>query len=149
MNSNMATTRLLDDYMREAIHGRNNWIDIKKQVGWQDNWTLVILPNRHSELVQCVIRMLPQIKQEKYMEKVVVLTEELHTVISKDIIQVQRNQQVIESIMRYYRLQQFASNIYVASDEMPYGCSSIIGVKGITIEDYVRYAIFTERGQLC
>ena len=93
--------------------------------------------------------MLPQIKQEKYMEKVVVLTEELHTVISKDIIQVQRNQQVIESIMRYYRLQQFAFNIYVASDEMPYGCSSIIGVKGITIEDYVRYAIFTERGQLC
>ena len=52
------------------------------------------------------------------------------------------DEKMMTELVSYYRLQQFFRNIVVITMEEPFGTGGIVGKCGITLDDYVRDALY-------
>lgn len=142
----MQLSNALDEHFALAKKGRDFWLDFKKEVSWRDEWSLIIVPDETPELREALIRLLPEIERRKYMIQPVIITEcEIDDCPESVIYKLIGSEEML-ALLKYYRLCQFASNVYVVSFEIPFGSDAMIGVKGITIDDYLLDSVFTERG---
>lgn len=142
----MQLSNALDEHFALAEKGRNLWLDFKKKVSWNDEWSLIIVPNEAPELREALIRLLPEIKRRKYMIQPVIISECEIADCPENVIYKLISCEDMLALLKYYRLCQFASNVYVVSCKMPFGNDGMIGVKGITIDNYLLDSVFTERG---
>lgn len=142
----MQLSNALDEHFALAEKGRNLWLDFKKEVSWKDEWSLIIVPNEAPELREALIRLLPEIKRRKYMIQPVIISECEIADCPENVIYKLMSSEDMLALLKYYRLCQFASNVYVVSCEMPFGNDGMIGVNGITIDNYLLDSVFTERG---
>ena len=136
----------VQNVIAEAEKGRELWARMAQDIGYKDDWWLVILPEDNKEIEDTLIENLSDIMKEKYCKQAVLIGTEDILIDDPGVLYLKMNADEIKALLRYYRLLQFTENIYVASDRQPYGCGAIIGKKGISMEDYVRDAIFTKRG---
>lgn len=136
----------IEECISEAVEGRRIWINLKNQLSWEDDWSLIVVPDDGSVLVEALVHNFQKIRQKKYMKRTVIIAARIIDGLPNDTLQVQVDIKKLNCLLRYYRLCQFASNIYVISSDSPYGCDEIIGVKGITVDDYLIDSVFSERG---
>lgn len=137
--------------IEDAKRGREIWLEIKGQYSFEPvNDCLVILPSQEEKLNQAALKEIHDYMQRKYLYKAVIISisgvsptewgqqfAEGRQIFFKRLEKVQCKQ-----LLKYYRLTQFTKNVAVVSLEEPYGNGNIIGKRGITIDDYVRNAVF-------
>lgn len=135
----------------DAKRGREIWLRIKGEYSFEPiNDCLIILPSREIKLNQAALRDIPDYMRRKYLHKAIVVSSTDMSLIEsmqepaegRQIFFKQLEQIQCEQLLKYYRLTQFTKNIIVVSLEEPYGNGNIIGKEGITLEDYIRNAIF-------
>lgn len=131
---------------QSALKGRELWISIKNDFEVDDESYLVILPTDEKKLNESTINNLTYFITRKYIKKIVLVV--------KDNIADQRMRKIAEvvpcvitnknmdDLISYCRLQQFFRNTVVVSMDEPFGTRGIVGKQGITLDDYVRDAIF-------
>lgn len=139
---------LQEDYA-VALEGRKCWLKLKAKYYLDTDWYLIICPTEHKELNACAMENLCEFLKRKYKNKVLIvsLSEQKKDYakqreISFEIVEEVLSNEEINSLLKYYRLLQFFPNIVVISNEEPFGNLNIVGKKGITMCDYVNYALF-------
>lgn len=142
----MQLSNNLDEHFALARKGHDFWIRFKKEISWKDDWSLIIVPNENPELREALTRLLPEIEHRKYMIHSVIISDCELEGCPRNIINKLISAEEMSALLKYYRLCQFASNVYVVSFKMPFGNEGMIGVKGITIDNYLLDSVFTERG---
>ena len=142
----MQLSNILVEHFAMAKKGRIFWQNFKKEISWKSDWSLIIVPNEDPRLREALNRLLPEIKRRKYMVQPVIVSDCIIEEYHENVIIKLISSEEMLSLIKYYRLCQFASNVYVVSFELPFGSKGIIGVKGITIDDYLLNSVFTERG---
>ena len=131
-----------------ALHGRELWIELKRINQIDENWILILFPVDDSNLINAALKELPLYMRRKYLNSALLIGDNNNVVIDEisveglNVLSKHISPEDIESILSYYRLQQFFKNIVVVSLNEPFGSDALIGKKGITIDDYVRDAIF-------
>lgn len=146
MSDRMQENNLLDKHFALAEKGRIFWLDFKKEISWNDNWSLILVPDENPILREALVRLLPEIERRKYMVQPVILSDCKIDKCSDNVIYKLISSDEMQALLKYYRLCQFASNVYVVSFKMPFGNENMVGMEGITIDDYLLDSIFTERG---
>lgn len=133
---------------RAAVAGREYWIQLKEQYLPDEETGLIIVQTKEQDMIDTAIRLIPVYMKRKYLKRVLVVTDrETAAKVEKQenpdavtIVAAQRDQ--MEELLAYYRLVQFFHEIAVVSVEEPYGNANIIGKAGITLEDYVKNALY-------
>lgn len=137
--------------IESAKRGRELWLEIKGQYSFESiNDCLVILPLQEEKLNQAALKEIPDYMQRKYLYKAIVIsisgipqTEQRQKSAKEQQIFFKRLEKMqCRQLLKYYCLTQFTKNVIVVSLEEPYGNGNIIGKKGITLDDYVRNAVF-------
>ena len=131
-----------------AVRGREFWMHLKEQYLPDEETGLIIVQTKEQDMVDPAIRLIPVYLKRKYLKRALVVTDrETAAKIEKEdnsdavtIVAAQREQ--MEELLAYYRLVQFFHEIAVVSVEEPYGNANIIGQAGITLEDYVKNALY-------
>lgn len=131
-----------------ALAGREYWMSLKESYGINEDCYLVLCPSEDSLLNKMAMKNLSDFLIRKYIKRAVVLS--IDSAIKTyfpctnniDVFFEIAKKEKMDSILKYYRLTQFAFNVVVISMEMPFGNSNIIGKKGITLEDYIKDAIY-------
>lgn len=137
-------TDIQEDF-EQAEYGRRIWCRLKEREHWTEKDCLIIFPTEHEQLNELAVKWMKGYIEKKHFEKVIVISYDsnlLSKVCGGNIIKEVMKKEDINHLLKYYRLQQFASNIVVASLESPYGNMHFVGHKGITLEDYVINAIY-------
>lgn len=138
----------LKPYFQLALSGREVWIRLKETYKINEYCFLVLCPSDEILLNKAAMENLDEFLKRKYIKRAVVVS--IYTDIRRlcedskqaEIQFVCISQEEMEGILKYYRLTQFTQNIVVISLEEPFGNGNIIGKEGITLEDYVRNAIY-------
>lgn len=134
-----------------AKKGREIWLEIKEQYSFEPvNDCLVILPSQEKRINQAALREIPDYMQRKYLHQAIVISisgmpltgSELKSSEEQQVFYKQLEEIQCEQLLKYYRLTQFTRNVIVVSLDEPYGNGNIIGKEGITLDDYIRNAIF-------
>lgn len=137
--------------IEDAKRGREIWLEIKGQYSLEPvNDCLVILPSQERKLNQAAMKEIPDYMERKYLHRAIIisissvpLTEQGQQFAEERQIFLKQLEKVqCKQLLKYYRLIQFTKNVIVVSLEEPYGNGNIIGKKGITMDDYVRNAVF-------
>lgn len=137
--------------IEDAKRGREIWLRIKGEYSFEPiNDCLIILPSWEIKINQAALRDIPDYMRRKYLHKAIVVSSTDMSLIESmqepaegwQIFFKQLEQIQCEQLLKYYRLTQFTKNVIVVSLEEPYGNGNIIGKEGITLEDYIRNAIF-------
>lgn len=137
--------------IEDAKRGRELWLEIKGQYSFDPiNDCLVILPSQERKLNQAAMKEIPDYMERKYLHRAIIisissvpLTEQGQQFAEERQIFLKQLEKVqCKQLLKYYRLTQFTKNVIVVSLEEPYGNGNIIGKKGITMDDYVRNAVF-------
>lgn len=131
-----------------AISGREYWLCLKEKYLPDKETGLIIVHTKEPDMIDTAIRLIPVYLERKYLKRVLVVTDKETAVKIKEggkpapvtFVTVRREQ--MEELLAYYRLVQFFHEIVVISVEDPYGNAHIIGKAGITIEDYVKNALY-------
>lgn len=130
------------------LHGRKVWLTLKNKNVIDNSWVLILFPTRNTELNESAIKCIPAYLDRKYLANTMLLAIE-GTGLFKDIkinghlvVTKYLSESDMESILTFYKLQQFFKNIVVVSLEDPFSGGGIIGKCGITLDDYVADAIF-------
>ena len=134
-----------------AKKGREIWLEIKEQYSFEPlNDCLVILPSQEKRINQAALREITDYMRRKYLYKSIIVSitgvplaksgqkfAEGRQIFFKQLEGIQ-----CEQLLKYYRLTQFTKNVIVVSLDEPYGNGNIIEKEGITLDDYIRNAIF-------
>lgn len=135
--------------IEEAKAGRQAWLEIKYNHSFDSiNDCLVILPSQDRSLNQAALKEIPDYLVRKYLGRAIIVSsdmlreDERQIAEKRKLIFVHLGEKQCNQLLKYYRLTQFTKNILVVSLEEPYGNGNIIGKEGITLEDYIRDAIF-------
>ena len=131
----------------QAKRGREVWIYLRKKWGIDDNWFLVLFPEKNDCINEIALRKLDDFLERKYVDNALVVHYENY-LINK--LENTKNNIVFEDVkendmldmIKYYCLQQFFKNIVIVSIEQPFGSKGLIGHLGITLEDYIENAIY-------
>lgn len=131
-----------------AVAGREYWLHIKEKYQPDEETGLIIMQTGEPEMVHTSVRLIPVYLKRKYLKRVILLMDEemvpeigaegIHEMVSLEAAPRIR----IEELLSYYRLVQFFHEIAVVSLEEPYGNAHIIGNEGITLENYVKNALY-------
>lgn len=139
---------LLVEY-QSALRGREYWMSLKKQYGLDEKTGLFLFPSLDNELNQEAIKLLPWYLKKKYLTMAVIVTDQEAVVKQADSVKKEEavflrktDGDSLNDLLNYYRLVQFHSAVVVISMEEPYGNRHIIGKAGITLNDYVRNALY-------
>ncbi len=131
-----------------AMAGREYWLHIKEKYRPDEETGLVIVQTNETEMADTAVRLLPVYMKRKYLKRIIlILDRELATEIKKEenpksVILVAVERRKIEELLVYHRLVPFFYETAVVSVEDPYGNANIIGKEGITLEDYVKNALY-------
>ena len=132
-----------------AMKGREHWLKLKEQYCPDEETGIIIIQTEKPKLIHTAIQLIPEYLKRKYLKRVLgvtchdLLANLIKTTFRKDcVILAITEQKYIEELLDYYKLVQFFSEIVIISTEEPYGNSHIIGKVGITLEDYVRNALY-------
>lgn len=134
--------------LKMAFSGREYWIRLKEKYEIDENYYLILCPTSNFLLNKIAMENLRNFLKRKFIQQAIVLSvfskiEELCPYSTKKDIQFKYlGQEEMDLILKYYRLLQFFKNIVVISLEEPFGNENIIGKKGISLEDYVKDAIY-------
>lgn len=139
---------ILKEEYQIAESGRKIWLSLKEIYAIDENVYLVIFPMNDHEFNEIALRYLPEFLKRKYINRVVVLHNSQNlslTSMNNSGIHIEYNemsQENLDSIIKYYRLVQFAKNIVVISVKEPFGNANIINKAGISVDDYIINAIY-------
>lgn len=133
--------------MEQAAKGRQVWLGLKETVQYTSDDCLIIFGATDRRLMEPAFDYIPEYLRKKCFSRGILL-------ISRDngdfpetdeeiIVKVRLDADDIEALLKYYRLCQFAENIVVVSLEEPYGNDHLLGYKGISLDDYIKNAIFS------
>lgn len=131
-----------------AMAGREYWLHIKEQYRPDEETGLVVVQTKETEMVDTAVRLIPVYMKRKYLKRVIlILDKEIAAKIKKEenwntVIFVVAERRQIEELLAYHRLVPFFYETAVVSVEEPYGNANIIGKEGITLEDYVKNALY-------
>lgn len=135
-----------EKYKQQAIGGRKVWLELKEKYLITNDKCLVFISSSNKELNHYAIKNLKEYIEKKYYTGALVVCEdelkedEKQYVQDFDVVCIDEN--IVKDLLAYYRLVQFTKNIVVVSEKEPYGNLGIVGKKDITLEDYVKDAIY-------
>lgn len=128
----------------EAEKGREIWEIIKRKYQVTELDVIVIIESSDNELVSKSIECLRDYSDRKNLKREIVVCCSNEQIESSDdrrlIYEVKKEE--LNNLLRFYRMIQFTKNIVVISLSMPFGNKGIVGKVGITLEDYIRDAIY-------
>ena len=136
---------MVETKFEKAILGRDIWIRLKQQYSITEDWYIVIFPTSDMSINKIARDYIKSFARKKYINHFLLLSRNENEKLNCeeiDVNEVQLNENEIEELTLYYRLQQFHRNIVIVSLDEPYASDGIIGKKGITLEDFVKDAIF-------
>lgn len=133
---------ILQEQYKLAMEGKRCWLDIKKMYNIKCEDCLVILPSDNHELNKCAIKYLPAYMEKKHIRKSLLVSKSDLNIADKQVTAIKLTFDKIQALLKYYRLLQFTRNIVVISLESPYGNENIINKENISMDDYVRDAIY-------
>lgn len=131
-----------------AMAGREYWLYIKEKYQPDEDTGLVIVQTKEQNMTDIAFRLLPIYLKRKYLKRVIVITDQEaiawveQRVESDRVTLVAVRRKMLEELLIYYRLVQFFHEIVVISLEEPYGNAHIIENEGITLEDFVKNALY-------
>lgn len=132
-----------------AMRGREYWMKLKEQYCPDEETGLIIVQTEDLELISAAVWMVPEYLKRKYLKRVLmVVNQALAANLIKIMLEeshitlIITEREHIEELLDYYRLVQFFSEIVVVSTNEPYGNSHIIGKMGISVENYVKSALY-------
>lgn len=140
--------KCVDEKYNDALCGRTEWIELKEEYQIDNEWYLILMPSYDEELNQKAIYYLRDFMYRKYVEKVLVihlLGTSLHfkeNMDNKKVFIKSVSKGKMRELITYYRLQSFFRNIIVISMDEPFGTKGFIGKCGITIDDYIKDALY-------
>ena len=130
--------------MSEAEKGREIWDDLKLKYRVTESDVIVIVGSLDKEFVSKSIDCLREYTDRKNLKREIIVCCRNEQMESNDdrrvIYKVENNE--LNNLLRFYRMIQFTKNIVVLSLEMPFGNKGILEKVGITLEDYIRDAIY-------
>lgn len=138
----------LNNDFKLAWEGREYWLKLKEKYYIDDDCYLILFPEDDNQLNKSAIQNLGKFLDRKYICRAVILftydvREKIFYYKEKMDVTFERiSQNEMRAILKYYQLTQFAKNIVAVSMEEPFGNRNIINKAGITLEDYVRNAIY-------
>lgn len=133
---------ILQEQYKLAMEGKRCWLDIKKMYNIKCEDCLVILPSDNYELNKCAIKYLPVYMEKKYIRKSFLVSKSDLNIVDKQVTVIKLTFDKIQALLKYYRLLQFTRNVVVISLESPYGNENIINKEDISMDDYVKDAIY-------
>lgn len=133
---------ILQEQYKLAMEGKRCWLDIKKMYNIKCEDCLVILPSDDNELNKCAIKYLPSYMEKKYIRKSFLVSKGDLNIADKQVTVIKLTFDKIQALLKYYRLLQFTRNVVVISLESPYGNENIINKEDISMDDYVKDAIY-------
>ncbi len=139
----------LSEEYQGAVGGREYWIALKRQFPINEKTGIFVFPALDSELNQTAVKLLPWYLKKKYLNKAVIATDQdavlkqAESVMADSAVCLAKtDRERLNGLLDYYRLVQFHPSVVVISLEEPYGNPHIIGKAGITLEDYVKNALY-------
>lgn len=134
--------------MEMAVRGREYWIHIKEKYVPDEETGLIIMQSEEQDMVDAALGLLPVYMKRKYLKRAIVVMER-ETAAGMErgrnpdsVIFVEAQREEIDALLAYHRVLQFFHEIAVISVEEPYGNANIIGKEGITLNDYVKNALY-------
>ncbi len=128
----------------EAMSGRVIWNDLKRKYKVTESDVVVIVESTDKCLVSKSIELLREYTDRKNLDREIIICcsdTQLAPCDDRRIV-VQKGKDELNALLRFYRMIQFTKNIVVISLSMPFGNKGIVGKVGITLEDYIRDAIY-------
>lgn len=133
---------------RAAVSGREYWMQLKEQYLPDAETGLIIVQTKEQDMIDTAIRLIPVYLKRKYLKRAILITDQETAVKAGgaedqeavNLVAAERKQ--IDELLAYYRLVQFFHEIAVISVEEPFGNAHIIGKAGISLEDYVKNALY-------
>lgn len=138
----------IEERYRYSLKGRDRWFKLKEKYQIDKEWYLILMPTCNKKLNHTAFLYLNEFRNKKYIKKILVVISDhgKDNSISfnkwKDVYIENVDEQVMTELVLYYRLQQFFRNIIVISAEEPFGTGGIVGKCSITLDDYVRDALY-------
>ncbi len=144
MNEN---EKFLVEEIEEAKKGRKIWLDLRNKWELDENWFLIILPEKSKELNSIALLKLDNFLNKKYVQNALILyssylSDQDKFNYSNNIVFVYIEEKKLKQVLRYYRLKQFFKNIVVISLEEPFGNSGFIEHIDITLENYIEDGLY-------
>lgn len=127
----------------EAEKGFRLWEELYKKIEFTNRDRIVCFPEGENELTKEVLKQLNDYIEKKYLQRIVLVINQNHTIdISKfnlvgKIIIHRMNDDEMKCLVRFLRIVNLMDKVIVVSDKQPFGNLNMIGVKGITLQQYV------------
>lgn len=131
-----------------SLRGRDRWLKFKEKYQIDEEWYLILMPTYNEKLNRKAFSYLDEFMDKKYIKKTLVIISEHSNVNSmsynkREGVYIESvNEKIMKELVSYYRLQQFFRNVVVISMEEPFGTGGIVGKCGITLDDYVKDALY-------
>ena len=138
----------LEYFFQKAMKGRDLWLSVKKVYKINEEWCVVIMPDDDLSLKKKAVDVIPEYLNRKYLKKAIIIESWSGKSIDNDYLIDERivikyvADEDMNNLLRYYKLNQMFKNVVVISLKEPFGTTGIIGKCGITLDDYVRDALF-------
>ena len=138
----------IEDKFEEAKIGKEIWDRLKSKYGITESDVIVIISDDSSEFISKSIKYLREYTKKKNLERELILycdaspLDDKYDEADNQRIYIKLQEKEIQSVLRLYRLVQFTKNIVVLSLSDPYAGAGIIGKVGITMDDYIKDAIY-------
>ena len=131
-----------------TLRGRARWLNYKEKYKIDEEWYLILMPTYNEKLNHKAFLYLEDFMNRKYIKKtlVVILEHDKANFVppnKRESVYIEGvNEKIMMELVLYYRLQQFFRNVVVITIEEPFGTGGIVGKCGITLDDYVRDALY-------
>jgi hypothetical protein len=132
----------MEERIQMASAGRKFWLELVGKYHIDYTCYVVVLPDENQDYHKAALKYLPQFMNKKHAKRAVVLAWDTNRMDFTNLID-ERVQIVvcrrdeIASLVQFYSLYEFASNIVFASLELPSGRmgKGIIGHKNLTLDE--------------
>lgn len=141
----------LEKEFRHALSGREVWLKIKKKYEFTNEFGIVLFPSENQDLNTEAAALLPSYKSRAALKKVVAVTCRksaaclLSCLAEENIEYEMLGQEEMEDLLGYYRLVSFCAHVIVVSLDKPYCEKHFLTETGITLENFVKNAIYRVR----
>ncbi len=131
-----------------SLKGRARWLRYKEKYQIDEEWYLILMPAYNEKLNYKAFLYLADFMNRKYIKKTLVIlleqgkTNSVPSNMQERVYIESVDEKMMTELVSYYRLQQFFRNIVVITMEEPFGTGGIVGKCGITLDDYVRDALY-------
>ena len=138
----------IEDRFEEAKIGKEIWDKLKSDYLITESDVVVIVRDANTDFINKSIKYLREYTKKKSLERELILYSDNSSLDDKDDeednqrIYLRLKEKEIQAVLRLYRLIQFTKNIVVLSLSAPYAGAGIIGKAGITMDDYIKDAIY-------